>query len=408
MKFSHFVEISPKVKIKKNKKYPFIDMKSISPGERFISSQESKKFKGGGSKFQDKDILFARITPCLENGKIAQYKSNDLTPAFGSTEFFIFRAKENLINSTYLYYLCYSPIIRKTAEKSMVGASGRQRARLESLKDINIELPNLEEQEKIAAILSACDELIENNNRRIEILEEMAETIYKEWFVRFRFPGHEKVEMIDSELGKIPEGWEVKKLSELVDTQYGYTESAADKPVGPRFLRGKDINKKSYIIWSDVPYCKIEPNLYKKFKLYQGDIVVIRMADPGKVSIIEKDIKAVFASYLIRLKTKYGIDPYYLFYFMLSNRYQDYISGASTGTTRKSASAKVVTNVKIILPEKSALNQFIKHIKPIRSLLNTLLEKNRNLKKTRDLLLPKLISGKIDVSDLDIKIEEKK
>jgi type I restriction enzyme, S subunit len=327
------------------------------------------------------------------------YEKNDFYPI--DTVYYIEENKD--IFKKYLYYLLKNMPLQRLNNDAAVPGLNRKAALSQKAY-----LPSINLQKKIAEILSAYDELIENNNRRIEILEKMAEKIYKEWFVHFRFPGHEKVNMIDSELGKIPEGWKVKKLSEIVNTQYGYTESASEKVLGPKFLRGKDINKNSYIVWSDVPYCKIENILYKKFKLSKGDIVVIRMADPGKVGIIEKNTNAVFASYLIRLKIKNGIDPYYIFYFMLSGSYQSYISGASTGTTRKSASAKVVANANIILPENSILNQFVKHIKPVRSLLNTLLEKNEILKKTRDILLPKLISGTIDVSDLDIKIEEKK
>jgi len=140
--------------------------------------------------------------------------------------------------------------------------------------------------------------------------------------------------------------------------------------------------------------------------LSRGDIVIIRMADPGKVGIVEKDIDAVFGSYLIRLKIKNYIHPYYLFYFLLSDRYQSYISGASTGTTRKSASAGVITDLDILLPDRAILDQFVVIIGSLRQLLNTLLEKNENLKKTRDILLPKLISGEIDVSNLDIDIRD--
>jgi type I restriction enzyme S subunit len=143
-------------------------------------------------------------------------------------------------------------------------------------------------QRRIAAILSAYDDLIENNTRRIQILERMAQAIYREWFVHFRFPGHAKVKRVASPLGPIPQGWEVLKLSSLVETQYGYTESADSEPVGPRYLRGMDINKTSYIEWDSVPFCPISAEDYPRYKLRLGDILVIRMADPGKVGIVEQ------------------------------------------------------------------------------------------------------------------------
>jgi len=404
MLFSEFAQINPKIDLDKGESYPFIEMEDLTPGRRYISAIKEKEFNGGGSRFQTEDIIFARITPCLEHGKIAQVKGRVNKKYFGSTEFFVFRAKDGISDKGFLFYLSYSDILRKPAEKSMYGASGRQRASLDVLKAIEVPDIPLKDQQKISSILSAYDDLIENNTRRIQILEEMAQRIYKEWFVEFRFPGHEKIKFIDSELGKIPEGWEIKRLSNIVETQYGYTESASEEIIGPKFLRGKDINKNSYINWDNVPYCKIKNTDYERYKLNVGDIIIIRMADPGKVGIVEKNIDAIFGSYLIRIKIKNGMDPYYLFYFFLSDKYQSYITGASTGTTRKSASAAVITGINILLPNKNILEQFAELIIPLRKLLNTLLEKNINLQQTRDLLLPKLISGELDISDSNIAI----
>jgi type I restriction enzyme S subunit len=273
----------------------------------------------------------------------------------------------------------------------------------EAFYAIPVRLPPLPTQQKIASILSFYDDLIKNNLRRIKILEEMAKTIYEEWFVKFRFPGHEKAKMVESELGMIPEGWEVKNLSEIVSTQYGYTESATETEVGPKFLRGMDINKNSYIQWDAVPYCPINAEDFKRYKLSTGDILIIRMADPGKIGIVEKEIDSIFASYLIRIKIKSTLlSPHYLFYFLSSNRYQAYITGASTGTTRKSASAGVITNIKIVVPIDSIREEFEGWSVTLRQMLNNLLDKNAILRQTRDLLLPKLISSEIDVKNLDI------
>jgi type I restriction enzyme, S subunit len=291
--------------------------------------------------------------------------------------------------------------------KQNIGGSAQPNANAQILTSYLLDLPNYDTQRKIAAILSAYDNLIENNLRRIKILEEMAQLIYREWFVHFRFPGHEKVKIVDSPLGKIPYGWEITPLSEIVNTQYGYTESAEDKPVGPKYLRGTDINKTTYINWSFVPYCKISDDQVKKYKLNIGDIVLIRMADPGKVGIVENDINAVFASYLVRFVIKSNIvKPYYLFFFLNDDRYQGYIKGASTGTTRKSASAGVLTGIDIVVPPKPIIDEFEDSILTLRQLLNNLLIKNNILRHTRDLLIPKLISGELDVSDLDITLPE--
>jgi type I restriction enzyme S subunit len=260
-------------------------------------------------------------------------------------------------------------------------------------------------RDSIVAILSPHDDLIENNSRRIQLLEEMARALYREWFVHFRFPGHENVEMVDSGLGTIPEGWEVRHLSEMVSTQYGYTESTQEKEVGPKYVRGMDINKTSYITWDSVPYCRIDTIASERYKLNERDILVIRMADPGKVAIIEKDIEAVFASYLIRLKIKDGsMLQYFLFYTLSAEHYQDFISAASTGTTRKSASAPLITNYNVVVPTRDVMDKFEVSVQSLRRLLNNLLDQNAVLRRSRDLLLPKLISGQIDVSNMEIEV----
>jgi type I restriction enzyme, S subunit len=296
-------------------------------------------------------------------------------------------------------FLMYSLVYFKPAILKLAISGAQRNLNGKSIKQFAIGAPPVEVQQRIASILSAYDELIENNTRRIALLEEMARRIYEEWFVRFRFPGFEAVRMVESEMGLVPEGWRVMPLADMVDTQYGYTESAQDKPVGPKFLRGMDINKQPYIDWSAVPYCPIDPDEFPKFKLGVGDVVVIRMADPGKIGIIEKAIDAVFASYLVRLRiTDRRMTPYFLFYLLTGERYQGYITGVSTGTTRKSASAPVITGINVVMPTQELMKQFNDYVVPLRCLLNTLLDNNCNLRTTRDLLLPKLISGELDVS----------
>ena len=251
------------------------------------------------------------------------------------------------------------------------------------------------QQSAIASILSAYDDLIENNRRRIQLLEQAARLLYREWFVHLRFPGHEHVTIADG----VPEGWEKKHLSELLNTQYGFTETATDEPIGPKFLRGKDINKTSYIDWSTVPYCPEDRLDFRKYALHVDDIVVIRMADPGKVAIVESELKAIFASYLVRLtlKEKVSIPALYLFYVLSDDLYQGFISGASGGSTRKSASAKLLVDFDALIPPYSIASLFIDQIQPIRDQIRTLVEQNTRSKAARDLLLPRLMNGDVAV-----------
>ena len=369
-------------------------------GLAFITEGQASETRLARVIVEPKDILLnitgASVARCC-------MVPEHLLPARVNQHVSLVRVDLDRADSYYVLYCINSPAYKHQLLTMAQGGTTREALTKEIIGNFEIPLPPLPTQRKIAAVLSTYDDLIENNTRRIKILEEMAQAIYREWFVEFRFPGHEHVPMVESELGLIPQEWEVKRLSDLVETQYGYTESATEDEVGPKFVRGKDMNKNSYIDWDTVPFCPIESGKYAKYQLHTDDILVIRMADPGKVTIIEKEIDAVFASYLIRLTLiSNRLSPYYLFYALLDERYQNYIYGASTGTTRKSASAGVITSFDLVVPTDEIRDRFEIVIASMRKALNNLLEKNTNLRQTRDLLLPKLISGDIDISALDI------
>ena len=200
------------------------------------------------------------------------------------------------LNPHFLAAIFNSSFGQSVVSGNLVGAA-QQHFNVNVVKQLKFWIPDRKIQDKIVAILSAYDELIENNRRRIALLERMAEEIYREWFVRMRFPGHEHVKVHKG----VPEGWEVVKMSSFATYQYGFTESAVDDNSLPKFLRVMDINKSSYIDWANVPNCPISEMEYTKYQLFKHDIIIARMADPGKIAIIEEDIKAVFASYLIRI-----------------------------------------------------------------------------------------------------------
>ncbi|MCD9046322.1 restriction endonuclease subunit S [Luteimonas sp. MHLX1A] len=266
----------------------------------------------------------------------------------------------------------------------------------QNLAKVEVSYPSRSEQERIAEVLSAYDDLIENNRRRIALLEESARLLYREWFVHLRFPGHEHVKMVEG----LPEGWSRKRLAELVSPQYGFTETASTDMIGPKFLRGTDINKRSYVDWSSVPFCPIDDQQKRKYALKRGDIVVIRMADPGKVAIIEEDVDAVFASYLIRFNlVSDNLRPYYLFFSLDSEDYQAFVGGSSTGATRKTANASLLTSFPLCVPTVALQMEFEDSIKPLRGQITVLLRQNAKLRQARDLLLPRLMSGQIQPND---------
>lgn|GEM_PF-271418 len=415
VRFADFVEINPKVELNRGEEYPFIDMAIVEPGRRYVRAIENRIYSGGGSKFSSGDVLFARITPCLENGKIVQFKDYDKRKGFGSTEFFIFRAKKQISDSSFIYYLVLTDTIRKPAEKSMSGASGRQRANLTSIVDIKIQLFPLPTQQKIAAILSAYDDLIENNTRRIKILEEMAQAIYREWFVNFRFHGHEGVQMEESELGPVPKGWEVKRLdevAEVIDCLHGIkpTEVINDDEKFGILLHvwnigdeGKlDLLKKFFIteevyrLWT------------KRIEVKEGDCVITNVGRIGAVAQIPFDLTAAIGRNMTAIRGREGIiTPTYLIEYLRSPYFErEKNLKQDLGTVMGSLNVKGIIRLNIPIPSLTLVKEFETSVRPFRYRIEIFQKQNDNLRRTRDLLLPKLISGEIDVSGLDIRTPE--
>ena len=305
----------------------------------------------------------------------------------------------------FLMYYLRSDLGQADISSKIVGTSQPKLA-LFRIKEIQVPQFPLPTQRKIASILSAYDDLIENNLRRIKILEEMAQSLYREWFVKFRFPGHEKVRMVDSELGKIPEGWEVKPLKELCShVEYGYTAKAHQEPVGSKFLRITDIVP-SLIDWENVPFCAIPDSKKTKYLLAEGDIVIARTgATVGYAKRIEsKAPESIFASYLVRVRIQSKYDNNFIGLILESRDYKLFVKANMSGAAQPNANAQVLTSLLILVPTDEIRDRFKKIISTFfvqRAVLRT---KNATLRRTRDILLPRLISGELDVSNLNIEI----
>jgi type I restriction enzyme S subunit len=264
---------------------------------------------------------------------------------------------------------------------------------------IPLRLPPPPKQQDIVSILSAYDDLIENNTRRIKILEDTAQMIYREWFVNFRFPGHEKVRMVDSELGPIPEGWQPGILRDVCDSMdYGYTDSASLEPIGPKFLRITDIVP-SVIDWHRVPYCASPERNPERYALREGDIVVARTgATTGYAKRFnKKHPPSIFASYLVRLRIKPKFSNHLFGVLVESDDYKKFIQGNWSGAAQPQANAQVLTSIPIVIAPEPLQRRFSVLVEPLFDLKEALHFKNLNLRTTRDLLLPKLISGEIPV-----------
>ena len=306
----------------------------------------------------------------------------------------IIRVHRKSANPWFVYYFFKNPQTFRMCQ-GIGGQAAQPNINLTVLKGFDLPLPDLRTQHAIVEVLSAYDDLIENNRRRIALLEEEARLLYREWFVYFRFPGHEHVEITDG----LPEGWDRRYLGDVVTTQYGHTASASEEQEGPKFVRGTDINKRSFIDWSSVPYCPEQGLNFDKYALFPGDILVIRMADPGKVALVEELIRAVFASYLVRLKVKNPreVPPTFLFMTLMDERYQGFVGASSGGATRKSASAKLLTDFDFVLPPKNLLQLFVEQMIPLRGMIKNLVTQAASSAQARDLLLPRLMNGEITI-----------
>ena len=256
-----------------------------------------------------------------------------------------------------------------------------------------IAIPPLPTQRKIAAILSAYDDLIENNTRRIAILEEMAQTLYREWFVHFRFPGHEDVPLVDSALGPIPEGWEVQpfeQLCHLVIGQSPKSEFYNEDGEGLPFHQGVRDFGGLYPVTRI--YCTVTNRIAQA-----GDILFSVRAPVGRINIADRTI--VIGRGLHAIRSKQGHQSFMLFQLKDKFYEEDMMGG---GAIFNAVTKADVLGLELLTPTDDLLVRFRDMVDPIVSSLWVLTAKNAVLRRTRDLLLPRLISGQLDVSELPI------
>ena len=233
MRFGDAFEVNPRVTLKKDRHYPFVEMSELTPGVRSVVPSQRRSFQGGGSRFEVGDTLMARITPSLENGKIARYlATGPECVGHGSTEFIVIRGRSGVSDTGFAYYVTLSDSVRTSAIAQMSGTSGRQRVPVEALKALPVAVPGLAEQRTIARVLGALDDRIESNRRMNETLAAMARALFKSWFVDFdpvraKMAGRDTglppeiadlfpSRLVDSELGPIPQGWTIAPLPEII------------------------------------------------------------------------------------------------------------------------------------------------------------------------------------------------
>lgn len=389
-----FININPRISLLKDGEYSFIEMKDLNASRRYVTPSCKKNLKGG-SKFCNGDTLFARITPCLENGKICQAMNLANNAGFGSTEFIVLRGKESISDSEFVYYLSRTEYIRNAAVRNMTGTSGRQRVEASAFADIEIIAPSgLTEQSLIASILSSLDDKIELNLQMNKTLEAIAQTIFKEWFVDFKFPEFNE-ELVDG----LPKGWRKSTIGNIAkNIQYGYTESSSREEIGPKFLRITDIQNGS-VVWNQVPYCLIPDKEFEKYKIKDHDIFIARTgASTGENVYITDSPSAVFASYLIRVQFEKPEYAFFIGKFLRSVMYFNYIASSLGGSAQPNANAKTLTNIEIVVPENTILKKYFDLIFPLHKKIVLNQKENQVLTQLRDILMTKLMTGKIRVA----------
>ena len=316
-------------------------------------------------------------------GRVAQFKDQDKIATVDS-HVTIVRPDLDKIFGSYFGYCMYrmQPII----ENMGAGATGQtELSRVRLGEDLEIPLPPLPTQQKIASILSAYDNLIENNTKRIQILEEMAQRIYKDWFVNFKYPGHENDKLVDSELGMIPEWWEVKKFGEIFEIKYG------------KGLPTKDIQKTGlYPVYGAGDVI----GYYDRY-VYENKIALITCRGNGSGTVWRTRETAFITnnSFLIVPKKEFEFLEYHLVEQFCNNIN---IKSVITGSAQPQITITNFSTIDCLLLPRNISLKYCKQFRSVSEQIDNLYGLNKILLQTRNLLLPKLISGKIDVSDLDI------
>lgn len=392
IKLDDIIDFNPKVKLEKNEEYTFVPMEKLTPGAKFVIDEGKKEWQGQSSaKFENNDILFARIYPCLDNRKIAVAKTKG--KGFGSTEFFVLRAKEGVADQNFVYYLSTSNFFVKTATNSYVGASGRQRADLKFIRNSEFSLPSYIAQKKIAAILSAYDDLIFINKKRIRVLESIVTELYKEWFVRFRFYNWEDVEFKKG----FPSSWSRVELSGLC-TEIRSAVKLEDLQEVKDYIGLEHLSRNEFFIYESDTTESVDSN---KLGFKHSDILFGKIR-PYLHKVCLASFDGVCSTDIIVLRPK---DRNYLLYLLCTvstGAFIDLATVSAKGTKMPRADWDFLSKLEIPLPTEEVLTEFNAICQPLIEEAFNLLKKIAILKDIKQSLLPRLLSGKLSVDKLDI------
>ena len=394
IKANNFIDFNPRLSIKKGTLATKIAMDKLQPFTKKIPDIEKAEF-AGGTKFCNGDTIMARITPCLENGKTAFVDVlEDGEVGFGSTEFIVLRAKNGISDPQFVYYLATSPAFRDVAIKSMVGSSGRQRVQQGVLDNLELIVPPLPEQKRIGGFLALIDEKIALNNKINNNLYELLQLSFENDYL---------------EKCQLNSDWETVTLD--------FATSRFGTGLNPRknFVLGHGSNYYVTIknmgnnrVYLDERCDKVDDEAIRKIQnrsdLQVGDLLFSGIGTIGRVYLIDKPVSNWNTSESVfNLRPNYQIvSSEFLFLLLLNRDMQEYAVTLASGSVQKGIRMADLKRYKFILPSKDTMDSLTQLWKPIISKIKSNEDENDRLSALRDTLLPKLMSGEIDVTDLDI------
>ncbi len=365
--------------------------------ENYITTENMLSDKGGVivaeslpdcktlPKYEVNDILLSNIRPYFK--KI--WHSNR---EGGCSNDVLVLKVNNEHNSKFIYYVLSD---NNFFNYATVTSKGTKMPRGTPNAIMNYLVPNIsiEIENKIVNILSTYDDLIENNNKRIKILEQTAENLYKEWFVRFRFPGYENAEFENG----IPKGWTIKRMQEFCYVTDGTHNSPKSVDIGIPLITGKYISNGfiDFNISYNISSSEHE-SIKKRSGLKSGDIIFSNIGTVGNCCIIDYDREFSVKNVII-FKPKTMVETSYLYYWLTSSIMQEIFSTQTNGASQQFVGLNFMRRYKLFVPSNDVLENFAKKIVPIINQKKLLHKINLKLIEQRDLLLPRLMSGKLEV-----------
>jgi type I restriction enzyme S subunit len=384
-------------------------------GNDFLTAQEMRRIDVDDREQEQYgvrhgDLLFARRSLVLEGSGKSSIVVRPSEPMVFESSIIRARLDTSRSSPAFFFYFFRSPLGR-AAMASIASRTAVSGIRGSNLVTLSVPSPPLPTQRKVASILSAYDLLVSNNDRRIELLHQMASRVFREWFIAFRCPGHKNLKVSKSQLGRAPDGWRVGTLIDLCSSiaDGDWIETKDQGGADYRLLQVSNIGL-GHFVETDNHRC-ITEDTFKRLRCQEvlpGDILISRMPRPtGRAWLVTPQpwrmITAVDVA-IVEIDLRKG-NPYFILELLNSSEHLARVEERTTGTTRPRISRSSLASIPILIPPLSLQDRFGRFAAGVYQLSDSLRKRNANLRRTRDFLLPKLISGELDVSDLDIPTE---